>query len=192
MIWLLPILCILVGFITSWGLIPVIRRHSATLDRSVRGTEFHHSQQQSVSRFGGLALAVAFAVVALSLALVLPTVFTTFNTRAAIVIGALAMFGLGFLDDMRPIGAKLKLIGQIIIASAVYSAGIQIEVFKNPFTGSEFALGTMSFIATVSWLVFLTNLINLIDGIDGLAGGITFMLMCLLANVGVGVGSDIR
>lgn len=190
MIWLLPILCILVGFITSWGLIPVIRRHSATLDRSVRGTEFHHSQQQSISRFGGLALAVAFAVVALSLALVLPTVFTTFNTRAAIVIGALAMFGLGFLDDMRPIGAKLKLIGQIIIASAVYSAGIQIEVFKNPFTGSEFALGTMSFIATVSWLVFLTNLINLIDGIDGLAGGITFMLMCLLANVGVGVGSD--
>jgi UDP-GlcNAc:undecaprenyl-phosphate GlcNAc-1-phosphate transferase len=35
----------------------------------------------------------------------------------------------------------------------------------------------------------LTNLINLIDGLDGLAGGIAFMLMCLLANVGMGVES---
>ena len=35
----------------------------------------------------------------------------------------------------------------------------------------------------------LTNLINLIDGIDGLAGGVSFMLMCLLANMGMGADS---
>ena len=48
-------------------------------------------------------------------------------------------------------------------------------------------LGLLGFLSTVFWLVALTNLINLIDGLDGLAGGIAFMLMCLLANVGLGV-----
>jgi len=100
------------------------------------------------------------------------------------------MFGLGFCDDVRSLGARLKLLGQIAIATGVYFSGIQIEVFRNPFTNAEYALGALSFIATVGWLVALTNLINLIDGIDGLAGGIGFMLMCLPANTGLGVNSS--
>src|SRR5437867_2793106 len=77
-----------------------------------------------------------------------------------------------------------------MIATATYSWGVQIELFKNPFTGTEYALGFGGYLATVVWLVAMTNLINLIDGIDGLAGGIGFMLMCLLAYVGWGV--DLR
>ena len=189
MSWLLSILCVVLGFLVCWGLSPVIRRHTAPANPSGRSVEFHHSAQPPISRFGGLALAVAFVVVSLGIALGLPPESRPFKTCATILLGALAMFGLGFLDDLRPIGAKLKLLGQILIAAAVYAAGVQIAVFKNPFTGSELALGTLSFFATVGWLVALTNLINLIDGIDGLAGGVTFMLMCLLANVGAGVDS---
>src|SRR5260370_10340783 len=115
---------------------------------------------------------------------------TSIRTRGIIIIASLAMFGLGFLDDLRALGARVKLCGQVAIAAGVYFAGIQIEVLKIPFTNAEYSLGTFGFVATVLWLVALTNLINLIDGIDGLAGGISFMLMCLLANVCTGVDSQ--
>ena len=183
------ILCISLGFITCWALIPIIRRRAMKNGRSARGSEFHHTHQVAVPRFGGLALAAAFVVVALSIAFFIPTASTSIKIRLVIVLGALAMFGLGFWDDLRPIGAKIKLLGQFAIASGVYFGGIQIEMFRNPFTNGELVLGVFGYFATVLWLVVLTNLINLIDGIDGLAGGIGFMLMCLLANVGMGVDS---
>src|SRR5205085_9015617 len=94
-----------------------------------------------------------------------------------------------FWDDIKPLGAKAKLLGQVTIAAGVYLAGIQIDFFKNPLTNTDLSLGAFSFCATVLWLVLLTNLINLIDGIDGLAGGISFLLMCLVANMGMGMDS---
>jgi UDP-GlcNAc:undecaprenyl-phosphate GlcNAc-1-phosphate transferase len=104
---------------------------------------------------------------------------------AVVVFSALAMFALGLRDDLRPLGAKVKLAGQIAIASAVYFCDVRIELFRDPFTQADLALGAFGYFATVLWLVSLTNLINLIDGIDGLAGGIGLMLMLLMANLGV-------
>jgi UDP-GlcNAc:undecaprenyl-phosphate GlcNAc-1-phosphate transferase len=98
------------------------------------------------------------------------------------------MFLLGFCDDMRPLGARKKLVAQVLIAVAAYYYGIRIESFKNPLTDTISSLGPFSGIITVAWLVAFTNLINLIDGIDGLAGGIGLMLMALLAYVGAGSG----
>jgi len=100
-----------------------------------------------------------------------------------LVFGALAMFAVGLWDDFWPLGARKKLLLQIVIAILVYYFGIQIQSFKNPLTGVEYALGGWGLVATVLWLVALTNLINLIDGIDGLAGGVSLMLMGLLAYV---------
>ncbi len=86
------------------------------------------------------------------------------------------------------LGARRKLIGQLVIATAAYWAGIEINKFQIPFTGHIIALGYWSWPVTVFWLVALTNLINLIDGVDGLAGGICLMLMLLLVFVGGGAG----
>jgi UDP-GlcNAc:undecaprenyl-phosphate GlcNAc-1-phosphate transferase len=96
------------------------------------------------------------------------------------------MFAVGLLDDFRPLGARLKLLGQVVIASVVCLGGIEVDAVTNPITHTTLELGAFSFFVTVFWLVAMTNLINLIDGIDGLAGGIAFMLMCLLAYAGVG------
>ena len=100
---------------------------------------------------------------------------------------ALAMFGVGIIDDLRPLGAKRKLLVQIVIASAAYWLGVQINQFKNPLSGEVFSLGAAGYVVTVLWLVAMTNLINLIDGIDGLAGGIGIMLMGLLAWAGFSI-----
>jgi UDP-GlcNAc:undecaprenyl-phosphate GlcNAc-1-phosphate transferase len=104
--------------------------------------------------------------------------------RWGVIVGSLAMFGLGLRDDFKPLGAKFKLVAQILIAAAVYFSGVQVEVFKNPFTGATYQMGALGFVVTLLWLVAMTNLINLIDGIDGLAGGISLMMMGLLAFVG--------
>ncbi|HWN94773.1 MAG TPA: MraY family glycosyltransferase, partial [Methylomirabilota bacterium] len=101
---------------------------------------------------------------------------------------ALAMFGLGLWDDIVPLGARKKLFGQILIALAAFAFGLKIESFKNPMTGYIYFFDPwFSVVATVFWFVAMTNLINLIDGIDGLAGGISLMLMCLLAYVAFSV-----
>ena len=175
------LLVLALGFVICWTLIPLIQRVSGS-----RRKEFHHTHQTPVSRFGGVALAAAFAAVAAAASFVAPPVVLNWNTRLLIVISSMAMFGLGLWDDLKSLGAKKKLLGQIGIASMVYFGGVQIELIKNPFTNADLFLGSLSFFATVAWLVMLTNLINIIDGIDGLAGGVSLMLMCLLATVGMG------
>jgi UDP-GlcNAc:undecaprenyl-phosphate GlcNAc-1-phosphate transferase len=96
------------------------------------------------------------------------------------------MFLLGFLDDLKPIGARKKLAGQIFIATAVWYCGVRIDTFLGPVSGHYYQLGGWSWAVTVFWLVALTNVINLCDGIDGLAGGISLMLMGLLTFLGNG------
>ena len=174
----------LTGFFVCWGLIPLICRWSIGVGATNQSRQYHHTHKVAVPRLGGIALASAFLVVA-----VLTFIFfgeTPERTwpNIALVIGSLAMFWLGLWDDLRPLGARIKLAGQILIATATYFGGIQIEVLKIPFLATAHLLGAGALFATVFWLVALTNLINLIDGIDGLAGGISFMLMCLLAFLG--------
>jgi UDP-GlcNAc:undecaprenyl-phosphate GlcNAc-1-phosphate transferase len=94
------------------------------------------------------------------------------------------MFAVGFWDDLQPLGAKKKLLAQVVIAATVNYFGLRIEQVSIPFTHTSLPLGSFSVVATVIWLVSLTNLINLIDGLDGLATGISLMLMSLLVYVG--------
>jgi UDP-GlcNAc:undecaprenyl-phosphate GlcNAc-1-phosphate transferase len=175
----------MIGFAVCALLIPPIQRWSRSLSTN-SDRSFHHTHKAPVSRFGGIALAAAFAVIA-----VLATTLCgeTARTPIIVVIGCLAMFALGLADDLRPLGAKIKLIAQVATAIAIYFAGLQIEVLNNPLSGKPIALGLWSLPVTVFWIVALTNLINLIDGMDGLAGGISLMLMCLLAYTGLAHGS---
>jgi UDP-N-acetylmuramyl pentapeptide phosphotransferase/UDP-N-acetylglucosamine-1-phosphate transferase len=50
-----------------------------------------------------------------------------------IVLSSLAIFGLGFWDDLKPLGAKWKLGGQVAVAVLVYGRGLGIQHFGLPF-----------------------------------------------------------
>jgi UDP-GlcNAc:undecaprenyl-phosphate GlcNAc-1-phosphate transferase len=146
--------------------------------------EFHQTHTTLVPRWGGVALAAAFIGATLLGFFWLPNADAPIAARAALAISALAMFGLGFWDDLSPLGARKKLLGQILISIMAFGIGLRIESFKNPMTGHIYYFDLwFSMAATVFWFVAMTNLINLIDGMDGLAGGISLMLMCLLAYV---------
>ncbi len=182
-----PILvCATLGLGTTWILIPLLCRWLPAPDRPDPARTFHHTHRRPVSRFGGIALAAAFALVAAAAALFYPPQNISIQLRWGIVISSLAMFFLGLRDDLRPLGAKKKLAGQVIIASLACVFGLNIDKFQNPLTHTVYDLGWLGGGLTVLWLVGLTNIINLIDGIDGLAGGIALMLMGLLTYVGLG------
>lgn len=165
--------------VVSITLILKVHRHFKLTSRE----ELHHNiGKVPVSRLGGIALALAFVSV---------TLYTYWFEQplhartglGKIMVLSLAMFGIGLWDDLFSLGAKRKLIGQILVASAAYYLGIGIYHFQIPFTGHIIDLGFWSWMVTLFWLVAMTNLINLIDGVDGLAGGICLMLMLLMVYV---------
>jgi UDP-GlcNAc:undecaprenyl-phosphate/decaprenyl-phosphate GlcNAc-1-phosphate transferase len=95
------------------------------------------------------------------------------------------MFFLGFIDDVIPLGAKIKFLGQIGIALIAYGLGLSIDQITNPFGEGSIQLGALSLPITVFWLVAVTNIINLIDGMDGLAGGVGLFICVALGIVGI-------
>ena len=154
-----------------------------------RCLDAHHTHGRPIPRLGGAALALAFVGVEVLVWAAAPAKRAATPGWWVVMAGSLAMFGLGFWDDLRPLGAKGKLAAQILIASLVWSCGVSIQVCKLPLLGWRVDLGGLSLAVTVLWLVGLTNLINLIDGVDGLAGGICLMLMLLMIFVGQQGGS---
>ena len=183
------IICGLLGMGIVFLVTPLLLKVGLRGNLLQRGQELHHTHQTPVPRLGGLALAAAFVGTEFFIAAVYPEHRTALAGRLVILTSSLAMFALGFWDDLRPLGAKRKLLGQILIAALVCAFGIGIQQLKIPFVERTIDLGGWGFLITVLWLVGMTNLINLIDGVDGLAAGISLMLMVLLAYVGHQSGS---
>ena len=170
-----------IGFVCTLFAVPLVLARIAPAVAQRR--EFHQTHKLPVPRLGGIALALAFLLVtAGSFAFVPPQ---PGHPRFVLGLTSLAMFALGLWDDISPLGARKKLLGQILISLTAFWFGLKVDTFKNPMTGVVYELGGWSSLATVFWLVAMTNLINLIDGIDGLAAGISLMLMCLLVYVGM-------
>jgi UDP-GlcNAc:undecaprenyl-phosphate GlcNAc-1-phosphate transferase len=173
----------LLGMGIVFFLVPPILSYCRRSALARHSTDLHHTHKTAVPRLGGIALAGAFALLELCITLLFPD-HTNPHDRLVFLGASLAMFGLGLWDDLKPLGAKKKLLGQILIASLVCCFGIGIMTFKIPWSGRIIDLGNWGVLITILWLVTMTNLINLIDGVDGLASGICLMLMALLAYVG--------
>ncbi len=169
------------GFAVTWATIPLILGVCARSVRRDRMADLHHEAKLSLPRFGGLALVIAYLVGMLLPGNATASEGSEASHKLLILLAPLAMFAIGFWDDLKPLGARKKLLLQILVASTVCSFGIGLEHFKIPFSGRIVPLHEWGFILAVLWLLVTTNLINLVDGVDGLAGGICLMLLSLLA-----------
>ena len=87
---------------------------------------------------------------------------------------------LGIADDRHELSALAKLPGQIFAAGILYLSGVAMSFFWLPVIGVISLSPDVSAIATILWIVLLTNAVNYSDGLDGLAAG-------LAAIAGVGV-----
>ena len=99
----------------------------------------------------------------------------------AILISGFIVILTGMIDDIKPLTAKEKLIGQIIAALVVTFYG-KILLNDITFFGLYFDFGIFSYPLTVIFIVALMNCINFIDGLDGLACGISTIFF---ATIGV-------
>src|SRR5262245_52756175 len=101
--------CATTGFLVCWLLIPLLQR------RTVLATQrhFHHEPEAGPSRFGGVAIVAGFGVVTL-VAVTVHKFGPLSNAQTwGVLLGSLGMFGLGLWDDCKPLGAKVKLLGQM-------------------------------------------------------------------------------
>lgn len=171
---------LLLGCLTSWLVI-----HLCLVSGLGQGgsadPQHHHTHTGVIPRIGGIGIIMGLAATYLLCFLLLDGSDGKSLIHYGVFIGAAAAFMLGLLDDFHPLGAKVKLLAQVIIAMLAHECGLSIERFGIPFTDVILNLGVFSIALTVAWIVAIMNLINLIDGLDGLAGGIGLMLMCLLA-----------
>ena len=102
-----------------------------------------------------------------------------------LAIGGLAVLLLGLIDDLKGMRARVKLIGQLIIASYICAFGYYLQSMYIPLVGAvEFAPG-VGIMISIIWIVGLINAFNLIDGLDGLATGIALIASIALAILGV-------
>jgi UDP-GlcNAc:undecaprenyl-phosphate GlcNAc-1-phosphate transferase len=83
---------------------------------------------------------------------------------AGLLAGAVAIGGLGWLDDRFELRPAVKFIGQILVALLVAATGTRITLFVP-----EPAFG---YLVTVLWLVTLVNALNFQDNMNGLCAGV--------------------
>ncbi len=122
-----------------------------------------------IPRMGGLAIFFGFILSALLYVEMIPQF-------RGMLLGGVIIVVLGIFDDIYALGAKFKLVIQIIAALVAVLSGNVIEIISNPNVFSPnpwWDLGWLSYPATVLWIVAITNAVNLIDGLDGLACGVS-------------------
>jgi UDP-GlcNAc:undecaprenyl-phosphate GlcNAc-1-phosphate transferase len=122
-------------------------------------------------RFGGIAM---YGAVVIAL-LVFEDRFRV-DQLVSILLGATWVSFLGGWDDRWGLRPILKFAGQIIAAIVLIVAGVQVAFLPWPW---------LNWLATIVWVVGLTNAINFLDNMDGLSGGLSaiasafFLLMAV-------------
>jgi UDP-GlcNAc:undecaprenyl-phosphate GlcNAc-1-phosphate transferase len=130
------------------------------------------SQDRPIPKLGGIAVAMAFTLVFLT-AVGISGEITAFQLLASVLLPALIVAGLGFIDDVRTLNPWVRLAAQTLLALLVWFTGTQVA-----FSG----LTWLDALVTVLWIVGLTNAMNLLDNADGLAAS-----TALVASLGTGL-----
>jgi UDP-GlcNAc:undecaprenyl-phosphate GlcNAc-1-phosphate transferase len=162
-------LAFLVAFTLTVLLVPVVKRLSTAFGLFAYPT-YDRWHTTAVPNVGGAAM---LAPVLLIATLVAPT-----RELIAVVVTATLMYGVGLVDDLRPLRPQTKLVMQMAVASLFLMLVPDLDITGVPLL--DLALG-------FAWIVGITNALNLLDNIDGLAAGVAaiaggFFLFILLVE----------
>jgi UDP-GlcNAc:undecaprenyl-phosphate GlcNAc-1-phosphate transferase len=145
-------------------------------------------QQKPVPLLGGVAIALTFyLVIAVSLVLLWPVqrldaawfetnVLSFLGTENQAVWKLAGVFGggiviviVGVVDDLYALRPEKKLVGQIAAALVLVASGIRFDVFNDFPWVPPLAAG----LATMVWVIMMTNAMNFLDNMDGLCAGVS-------------------
>lgn len=178
----------LLAAIISLVITPVFQKLAEKTDFMDRPKkEDHKRHAKAIPLLGGAAMFTAWAGAILAgiimifswnshgqmppaLAAYVPNVTAISGRLFFICLGAFLAMLLGLLDDRFGMSAKLKLLGQIVVAIiAVTLGGVQISVFINH--------QLVTWVISIFWFVLIINAINFFDNMDGLAVGTSAIAM---------------
>ena len=152
-------------FISLVGMPPIIRcaNKNGIVDKpNARKVHITHTPL-----LGGMAIFAGFTITFI--------IFAGFNIKiASIVFCSALLVLLGFLDDVYDIGAKKKLIIQLLCSIIVVGSGVRVNVSEY-ITQNLFFAVLIDAVISICWIIGIINAVNLIDGLDGLAGGVSFI-----------------
>jgi UDP-GlcNAc:undecaprenyl-phosphate GlcNAc-1-phosphate transferase len=144
------------------------------------------TQREPVAYMGGLA--VYFAVVA-ALAVALPIGGEVHDDLfddpqvLGMLLGATLFMAVGLLDDLTPLTARDKIMGQLLACAVLIKAGVAVQLISLPAAAQ---IGM-----TVVWVLACCNAINLVDVHDGLAVSLSGLSALGFLVLGLMVG-DLR
>jgi UDP-N-acetylmuramyl pentapeptide phosphotransferase/UDP-N-acetylglucosamine-1-phosphate transferase len=105
-----------------------------------------------------------------------------------LLIATAAVATLGAFDDLRPLPAGFRLLGQLVVAIAIVIVLGTVGRLPLP-KPLDLPLGWVAWPFTILWLMGATNFYNFMDGIDGLAGGQSVASCVGIAVAGWALGS---
>lgn len=113
----------------------------------------------------------------------LPSDLMVRSNLIGLLFGGSLMVLLGMIDDVTGMPAKVKLVGQIVIACVFVWFGIQISFLSRFHHGIVYLPEWTGRLLTILWIIGLTNAINLLDGLDGLLSGVSGISAAFLCVV---------
>jgi UDP-GlcNAc:undecaprenyl-phosphate/decaprenyl-phosphate GlcNAc-1-phosphate transferase len=139
--------------------------------------------ESPIPRGGGVAVAIAFLVVATAAVLLNERLELLPDPRGlessefvALLLGGVAATILGMLDDGLQLRARWQLLTQVVVALIPVAAGVTITYLNNPVgPGLILLSGPFAIGFTMLWIIGMINSINFIDGLDGLSSGIALI-----------------
>ena len=191
----------MLGCVLATPLVTWVANRVGAIDRP---DHFRRVHQGAIPRLGGLALAIGVATATL-----LTYVDASLGQRASggvpissfsgLLVAALGILVVGFVDDTRSLGPRIKLLGQAASILALYIGGVRIrsiEFLSLNFNldypaiplsslGLQFELSILSLLVTLTWFLGCMNIWNLIDGMDGLASGVGLLVSGTLTLVAI-------
>ncbi len=117
----------------------------------------------------------------------------------SILLAASIILIVGFIDDTRSIGPRVKLMGQALAVLTLFLGGIRIQTIdvlglnidlgypslQLGLLGLPIDLALPSLLVTMFWFLGCMNVWNLIDGMDGLASGVGLLVSGTLTLVAI-------
>lgn len=131
--------------------------------------------KRTVAQFGGGPVLFAFWLIAL--------MSPASHQYRVLLLSTVALALLGFIDDIKGLGPKPKLLAEVLIAACAVSSGIVSPITHN---------FSVNWVLTVLWIVVISNAFNIIDNMDGLAGGVAIIGLAgiaLLAGLNSPIGT---
>jgi UDP-GlcNAc:undecaprenyl-phosphate/decaprenyl-phosphate GlcNAc-1-phosphate transferase len=185
------LLAFAVAALASLAVVPLIARLAARLGAVDSPDGRRKKQEKAVPLGGGLAIALAAVLgVGAALSFGAPVdLFQSTNYWYMAIPSVAVLIAVGLVDDFIGLTGIYKLVGQVLAASLLVSAGFQFESIS--LCGWNFPLGDFGIPFSMFFCLGAMNAFNLIDGADGLAASIGAVVCLTLGVIATSQGAVI-